>query len=325
MPPRFLRVALAPIVLVALAACGGGGGGGDGDSAPAATGDMATANYATTTGGVVDSVMTGLDFGGTITDALPLGTGSVATAATVRSGSFSLPQGRLERVLVEHLTRRSVGPAVLATAVSQVACSGGGLLVFTDTYASDTAVTKGDRVDVSSQGCIEGGLPVTGTLALVISQYSESQTAASAAITLTANAFGSSDLRINGGATISVSATSASVGLTVAYQAMTATTPNATLTWDHSFAYTFTETQQTLSFGGLAHHAGASYTLRQDVPFNLTDAGVASSGQLSIIDKDGDRVQVTADGAGFTYTFYLAGSNTPSAGPVQGIRFDGGL
>ncbi|MGA0609887.1 hypothetical protein [Caldimonas sp. KR1-144] len=324
MTARFLRLALAPIVLAALAACGGGGGGSD-DSTPAATGDMAAANYATTTGGVVDSVMTGLDFAGTIAGALPQGGGSGATAAAAQRGTFTLPQGRLERALVGRLMQRSVGPSALATSTSSIACSGGGQLVFTDTFASDTAVTKGDRVDVTSQGCIEGGLPVTGSLALVVSQYSESQTALSAAISLTATAFGSSDLRINGGATISVSANSASVSLAIAYQSMTATTPEATLTWDHSFTYTFTDTHETLSFGGIAHHAGASYTLRQDVPFDVTGTGVPASGQLSIIDKDGDRVQVTADGAGFTYTFYVAGSNTPTAGPVQGIRFSSGL
>lgn len=325
MTARFLRLAIAPIVLAALAACGGGGGGSD-DSTPAATGDMAAANYATTTGGVVDSVMDGLDFGGTIAGALPFGgSGSGATAAAAQRGTFSLPQGRLERALVGHLMRRSVGPSALATSTSSIPCSGGGQLVFTDTFASDTAVTKGDRFDVTSQGCIEGDLPVTGSLALVVSQYSESQTALSAAISLTANAFGSSDLRINGGATISVSANNASAALTIAYQAMTATTPDATLTWDHSFTYTFTDTHETLSFGGIAHHAGASYTLRQDVPFDVTGTGVPASGQLSIIDKDGDRVQVTADGAGFTYTFYVAGSSTPAAGPVQGIRFSGDL
>jgi len=317
---RCLRLALAPVFIATLVACGGGGGDG-GSSAPAATGDLVVGSYAATSDAVVGSVMSAMNFDPTAGGGLPLGTGNAQAQGVAAAGV--LPNGRFERMLAERALSRSAGVRALATETSTSACSGGGQLVFVANYANAEAVTKGDRVDVSSNGCIENGLAVTGTMALVISSYSESSSAASAAITVTAAGFGTSELRVNGSMTLSIAATQTQSTVTLAYQAMTATTPTVTYRWDHSIAFTATETQETLAFGGLAHGAGgATYTLRQDVPFVVTGSGVPSAGQLSIIDKDGDRVQVNVETGGFTYAFYPAGASTPSAGPVPGWRFE---
>lgn len=317
MSTRYLRLSLAPLVMAALVACGGGGG--DGGSTPAATGDFTAAGYAATTEGVVVSVMTALNFDPTAGGSLPLGTASAQALGV----SGALPSGRFERLLADRALSRSAGVQAQATQTTTEPCSGGGQLVFVTSFANADAVTRGDRVDVSSNGCVENGLPVTGTMSLVVSSYSESASAVSAALTVTANAFGSSELRVNGAMTMSISATQNQAVLTLAYQAMSAQTPTVTYQWDHSLSFTTTQAQETLAFGGLAHGAnGATYALRQDVPFVLTGTGVPSAGQLSIIDKDGDRVQVNVEPGGFTYTYFTAGSNTPVAGPVPGWRFE---
>lgn len=318
---RCLRLSLAPIFIAALAACGGGGGGDGGSSTPAATGDFAAGSYSSTADGVVGSVMTALNFDPTAGAGLPLGAPTAHAQGLAAAGV--LPNGRFERLLAERALSRSVGVSAQATDTTTTACSGGGQLVFVSSYANAEAVNKGDRVDVSSNGCIENGLPVSGTLALVVSSYSASSSAVSAALSITAGAFGSSELRVNGSMTLSISATQTQSTVTLAYQAMTAQTPAVTYQWDHSIAFTATQSQETLAFGGLAHGAGgATYTLRQDVPFVVTGTGVPAAGQLSIIDKDGDRVQLNVESGGFTYTFYTAGSSTPTAGPVPGWRFE---
>lgn len=320
-PLRGLRLAAGPLLLATLAACGGGGGDG-GAAAPQINGDLAATTFGASTDVALDSVVTALDFGGTVEGVLPLDA-NAARAASTQEAAIALPHGRLERLLVRQLLRRSVGAQAQATETFAVACSGGGQLGLTATVASTDSVRAGDRIDVASQGCIENGLSITGTLALVISQFSETASGGSATIALSAGGFGSSALRVNGAATISAVVSTTQATLSVAYLGASATTPLITHTWDHSYVYTFVEATQaeTLSFAGIARaRGGATFQLRQDQPFTLTDTGVPSGGRLSFIDKDGDRVEVSADGLGFNYTFYVAGNPNPVAGPIPGLR-----
>ena len=309
---RRLRLAACPLILATLAACGGGGGGDE----PAATinGNLATADFGPTTDLALGSVVTALDFGDEVGGVLPFGANP--------SSAIALPHGRLERLLVRQLLRRSVGAQAQAVTTTAVACSGGGQLGVTSTVATDKRVSVGDRIDVVSQGCIEDGLPISGTLTLLINQFSETTNGGSGVIALSAGAFGSSALRVNGAATIAATVSLAETTLSVAYLGATAQTPTASYAWDHSYLFSYTESTQRelLSFGGLAHARGTTYQLRQDQPFELSETGVPIGGRLSIIDKDGDRVEISADGQGFNYTFYVAGNPTPVAGPVPGLR-----
>lgn len=315
-------VAVAALGL-ALAACGGGGGGGgdDGREGPqAATGDFTADNYQAETDAALEPLLLAFAFDGTVGTARPFAGGDsrARAAAADAAGVPAWQAGRFERRLLEALIARE-SRVQAAEYVGSTACSGGGFLDFDFTYANPDAFTPGDRIDVTSDGCIEDGQLIGGRLSLVLSAYDDTGSSIGFEARLVADDFGGAALRIDGTGRLTLATNvegTAGTG-TITYAGMSVAAGGEQLVWDHGYSYVFTETSETLVLDGYVAVDGRYYDIRQDVPFAVDASGVLASGRAALLDKDGDRVQIDAAGGNSSYTFFAAGSSTPT-GPVTG-------
>jgi hypothetical protein len=169
---RNFRLKLGVIALInaALLGCGGGGSSGNDDGAAssgsagnsgASYSAITQANYQTVAATVVDPVgelanlnsATGLLTSGVEVDAAPL---SLATASTQIYKRFSRK-----------------GAQLVTGATYTEACSRGGSVTVTESVASDSKLTAGDRVTISASNCAEDDLPaLNGTLSITINAVS---------------------------------------------------------------------------------------------------------------------------------------------------------
>lgn len=297
-----------------LTACGGGGGGGGGEESAKATGDLTTANYEqvsnAATGPVLGSVAAAQEFE------------RIASAEDSGAG-LALDLGRLQHKLLDRFEGRSDRARALASSSETVGCSGGGSLLVTATFAREDRDTRGDKVTISSQGCIEDGLPVSGQIEAVLRDFGGSGDHRFFRMDLNAASFGTSQFSLNGSSTLQFDEwSSGKESLKVSFNGLTIRTPGETLPLHHGYEYVHGAGVPTLSLSGLLHVRGQTYRLEQRTAFTLSSAGYPQSGLLSLVDKDGDRVDVAATATRFTYTYFATGSSTPSAGPVNGLPYE---
>lgn len=301
-----------------LVACGGGGGdgGGGSSSAPqqpagpnAATANITSADFVGQSDGAARSAKSSfnsLSF---------IGGGSVqVNASTGRAEAF---QTTTQRLAASRLLARSNPDRAytLAVRTETQPCDSGSLLL-TINEASAAVNTVGDSVVVTSQNCVIGGQPVSGSLRLVLNAYSENASSASGAIGLTFTGFGVPALTLNGSVAATFSANVSGETLHLAFQGLTATASGTTLQWFHAVDDTYSASSgaETVSFSGFVGVNGGTVRFDQVTPFVLV-GGDPVSGTLQITGANGGRVRIVAGSTRFSYEFYAAGNSgsTPDA------------
>lgn len=316
---RSIAAAMASMVL---AACGGGGDGGE----PPPSGDLTPANYADTTSESLDSVLLSLDTRALLSLAQPL-------AADSASAGSVLDFPRLQQELLARMSRRGGERERAAfVATDQLPCSGGGHLAITATFASKDIYVRGDKVQIVPVGCYEDGQQLSGTLEAELTDVVDSSTRFLLKLEIRAQAFGTPAYRVDGRATTRTELHGsypviAKEVLGINFSGFTVTTapPTASVTLNHGyeFVYDYTTSRYTLALEGLIQAGGQSYRLEQQTPFLLSQfSGNPLNGVVHLKDKDGDRVIVTATATRFIYAFQPAGSNAPTAGPVEGPLYN---
>lgn len=249
-------------------------------------------------------------------DAGPRASGDLTAANYVQTANALVPlvaggesaAGELELAVKETMAK--------ATDSGIVSCSGGGSLLFTQVVARPNEATPGDKVTVTAQSCVEDGELLTGSLEAELLAFSQSY----GRIGLTAMAFGTPELRLNGKSVIELDErTSGRQTVRVHFNGMTVSMPKENVSLQHGYEYVREGGLSKVSVSGFAYTGGQSYELRQRSAFVLSaTTGMPQSGVLDLVDKDGDRVEVKVSGERYTYTYYPAGSSTPGAGPVDG-------
>lgn len=322
----YKKTAIAVALGFTLVACGGGGGGGS-DDAPAnsqaATGDFTAGSYQAETDRALEPLLLAFAFEGTDGSVRPFAAGETPARAAAAgfAGSATLQAGRFERRLAERLLRRDARVQPLATEnLGSTACTDGGSLELTVTYADAQKFTPGDRIVATSNACIEDGQAIGGSFSLVLSEFRESPSSISLKARIVADDFGSTALRIDGTGRIALvmneQATAGTVSIT--YDGMSVVAGAEQFVWDHGYTYIYDETGETFELDGHVAVNDRHYRLRQGQPFVVDGSGSLMSGSVSLIDKDGDRVQVDAFSGASTYTFFIVGNATP-VGSVAGL------
>ena len=306
------------VLCVALAACGGGGGGGDhpsGNEMPsAATGDFSTANYAGVADDVAHALIDSANSGETLGGLVPQSAG--ASQATAATGALL----DIEAFAARSFIRQHGHEQPLATQTTTQPCDTGHLAL-TATYADANTFTAGDSVTVTSVGCVLSGAAVTGSIRLVVDQFSETANGASARFSVTHNDFGTPSMRVNGTATLFIAADSTSETITLQFLGMTTTKGSVQHRWYHSVTVSANSSGTTLSYGGFHLGPTGYFRLQQLQDFDISN-GAPASGVLQVSDAQGDRLKIIAMGDHFRYELYLAGNagSVPDAS-AEGLAF----
>jgi hypothetical protein len=321
----YKKTATAVALGLTLVACGGGGGGGDDAPAnpQAATGDFTAGAYRTETDQALEPLLLAFAFEGTVGTTRPFASDEsrARAAAAGSAGGAALQTGGFERRLAERLLARGGRVQALATeSLGSSACTDGGSLDLTVTYADPQKFTPGDRIVATSNACVEDGFAIGGSFSLVLSEFRESASSISVKARIVADQFGSTALRIDGTGRIALvmndQATAGTVSIT--YDGMSVVAGAKQFVWDHGYTYIYDETGETFELGGYVAVNDRHYRIRQDQTFVVDSGGTLMSGRISLFDKDGDRVQVDAFSGSSTYTFFVAGNATP-VGSVAGL------
>jgi hypothetical protein len=167
MKSRLVPSALWVIPVLLLAACGGGGGG----SSPPPT----TASQLVVTDGNAQAVAA---------EVLQVSTniGAANSAGAVLTGVEIDTGGATNAVTLSNIARQIVAsaptsPAMATGVTGSRTCQGGGTLVVTDTSASPTVATAGDKLEVVATNCTDplfGGTPTTvnGSMSIAVASGS---------------------------------------------------------------------------------------------------------------------------------------------------------
>lgn len=303
-------VALAAMAL-ALAACGGGGGGGSSDDTPAgpqaATADISGANYTDSADGAAAATTSGLRNLALFTDGSVVAGAAAGRATAAAGGAQRLAMGKL---LSRNQTQTSGRAQALAVFSDSEPCSDGGSLLFTFNEADPTTTTPGDSVTVTTQNCVEGGVPVVGGFKLTVSDYAETQTQVRVSFRLALDDFGAPELNFNGTVAIKLLESADTFTVQLAHHGVTASgAATAPVRWYHTVAYALDvgSGSESVSFSGFVGVDGGFVRLDQLSPFVLT-AGQPGGGELQISGANGGRVIIVAGATRFDYEFYAAGN-----------------
>lgn len=312
---RSIRATGAGVLCAGLLACGGAGGGDDdagGSPQPAspsaATADLTASRYA----GQADTA-TQATGASVAAAALFTGDGSIVAAETagpVRALRFDGKVQRLalHRLLDRQSAQRSGRARALAVTQRQEPCDSGSLLITLD--AAESGDTVGDTVQVSSQGCVLDGQPVSGSVLATLTAYSESQSGSSGAATVDYSGFGVPELKFDGRVDAQISDDANAFAVTLRYRGLTVSGLLATpLQWFHTAAYRYGygSGSESIRFSGYAAVAGGYVELQQLVPFAL-DEGRPTDGTLQLVGANGARVKVHAGATRFGYEYFAAGN-----------------
>lgn len=303
-----MRGAACALVLAGLGACGGGGGGsGDRDEA-AATGDLTAENYAASTDAAYATVELSSELSAMMSE-------TVQAQSVPASRSAALTPVGVQRLVLDRVRQGSHEQAQAAEPVTQP-CDGGGSLSITES-GFDDGISRGDKITVVANGCKESAddLPMTGSLTATVTAASETSTSASFSLAFQFSAFGSSELRFNGGVNISATGTDSESRVSIDYNGLTVTSAAGTQQWRHTVVEQSANGGTKLKLGGLVQVTGDFYRLEQVADFSVSGTHLVS-GSLRLVDRQGDYALITGGAEALSYSFFPAGSSAPTGSPV---------
>ncbi len=309
---RSISIATTLAAAAALTACGGGGGGDDTAtrlpaSAAEVTGDFDSSNYAEVAAGAATTL--------TPTGALAnMGVSVLAQAASVTGDRASALDGEQRR--------RALRVQAQEVYQDTESCPGGGSLsyVINDADNNDD-YSAGDSWSETYSNCNIGGMVLNGTAGVTV--RSASSTGIDVAVSINQLSIGDAVLHGTGGLVFSVSGSQYAATVTFASMSLAASGAE-TVTLGHTTSFSYNEMTgvSTLALEGPVLVGSDSFWLDQAASFTLpAGKNVPRSGDLTILDKDGDRVVVVGTAQGLRYDFYKKGSNTPDASQL-GIAAD---
>lgn len=298
-----IRIVVASIAAASLVACGGGGGA-----------DEPTVNFPS-------GARTGVTSAGADINAsnLPeLSTDAIEALLSALGGDVSVSQPLLAGRAAAHLAHADRARP-LAIEQDVQACPGGGTVTVTvDDADNNRLLTTGDKATFTYADCIEGtGAPAinggfTMSFNAVVLDTRAEPAAFDATVTmdlLSVAGIGSLD----GSARLWVSPVIGGLRSFVRYQDMVSVTNTATgekvaiLNFDVD--RTQGDTTAAASINGSLQLGSDIYALTQITPFDIT-TGDPGSGQLRMIDAQGDRLLITARASVVDLDLFLAGNGT---------------
>lgn len=304
----------ASIALAVLTACGGGGGSGGGgaalpENANAVTGDANGQNYGTVAANAYNAFR---------------GNGAIDSFVGVTEGSFSadsVERAQSAAVKTAALSLRrfvSTGFSGMERAqayeeLSEACPQGGTLRVGVNDADNNGEASPGDTVAATFTACSIDGDSFAGTATITVLALGESSERLRVSFAnLTIN-----DTTVNGTIEMSMSFSGSTTTLAMAYDGATISRPNVpmlTLGYDMNSSYNASTGIETARFDGGFGYGSETFWFRQDVVFSgSVSNALPTSGALSILDKDGDRVVIKAQPQGLIYEFYPAGATAPTA------------
>lgn len=237
------------------------------------------------------------------------------TAARYRATAEALMPRVVEgESAAAQLERTLIKAAASAAGTGSVACPGGGTLALARTVqARPGRATPGDRLQVTARDCIDKGPALTGRLEVDVLDVTESTGRAYVRMRLKALDFGSTQRRLDGRSIIEFEARPGGrQTVSVRFRGLTIKTPRQTSSLTHDYRYVREGGVSRVSVSGLVREQDKSYELRQRTSFEFSSAKAGwHKGALDVVDRDGDRVQVRASGASFTYVWQAARGSTP--------------
>ncbi|MCW7538600.1 hypothetical protein OOT46_12180 [Aquabacterium sp. A7-Y] len=305
---KTMSAAVGGLFLLTLAACGGGGGGDDG---PATTGDLTAANYESRADASVDTTLATTDFeNGNI--AVPQAVGARPLDGKVSIGSVSQLIAR--RVLADNYREQPMAGEPVS-----VPCDWGGRILMSGQFSNPPR--SGQTITLQAENCQdnEDDEPVNGSITATVTRYAEDGPVYSLGLRMVFSHFGSEDQHVSGSASFSLTY-DRNAGEVVrseyVFKGLAVTTPSGTLQWHHGVRVVRAGDGDQLSLNGHIQIDGDYYALEQNQPFHAV-SGMPESGKLTVVDKDGDRLEIVAGADRFTYTFYAKGSTSPTATSVR--------
>ena len=276
----------------------------------ATTGDFSASTYATAADAAARTLLDSADSTQELGNLQPLS--ATSSAGNPSAGSLL----DIQAYAVRRFIRQHGREQAQAVATENVPCDTGNLVV-TFTYANEDAPTRGDKLTITSAGCVISGGAISGSILMTVDQFTDASTGTSARFGVTFNDFGTSTAHVNGAASLQFDANSQREKVTVQFLGMTATRGSAQSRWFHSVTIENTlGGGAVLSYGGFLLGSNGYYLLNQEQPFVLdVSTGYPASGVLRVSDAQGDYLKIVARGDRFGYEFYVAGntSGVPNA------------
>ncbi|WP_157268484.1 hypothetical protein [Azohydromonas aeria] len=311
-----ISMRLAPLACAAallLAGCGGGGGGGD---TPATAGFDAS-SYRTVAEPAAASLLATVGVAGALdgglSTELPLGLDQAAARPD--------PIALLKRLGVQAAAARE--QAKLLEPIDE-RCEGGGSITGSANVANANVPTAGDTISLTANNCVVDGVVVAGGLDITVRSYRETASSESGSLALNFRSFSAGGATVNGGATLSFSATANQTNVTLGFSNATIANAGSTVTLNYTTTLAATPIGTTVSVTGRLAMNGHEYTLSQPIPFGITsDIGLNPGGTLQIQEALGARVRLVAGTDRFTYQYFAASNSgaTPDATSVGSMSY----
>lgn len=305
---RLIRGVIAAVAVGMVTACGGGGGGGGPDiedelGAPESSPSTPTANFDAT------------NYSDHANSLVPIVLGGVAGAQGLESGfALGASQGGTS---VENVVQRIVTQVVNAHQRERAqkvddwteGCDSGSLDI-TFEYESDQTISVGDKLTVISNGCINGGVALSGAFS---GQFTRYATDVDFSLRLAFVNFSDGMATLRGWADANYSYPS----VVIKYLGLTGTLSGRSSQWFHTV--TTNMSGNSVSSEGYVKVNGTAYFLTQVSDYHLSPVtGYPYTGALRIFDIHGESILVEAVDDHFIYSFYQQGNHvTPVAGPVS--------
>ena len=326
-PRKTLTLIGTTLILVA---CGGGGG----SSAPtvelpaarsvaASSGaDLSDANFVARTGPTIQALLASVGGSGALEQPL-----SLQRASAQASIGFN-PANRLTQSLVawslgqaqSRLDALAPREQLQALSSGSVGCTYGGSFSFTlDDADGNQRLSAGDSLTINFFNCVEIlGVPaVNGGFSLTVNAVELD--AANNPVRLDATVSFSA-LSVQGLGSLTGSARLWEVPLSgggthtvLRYSGMQSTFGSTTAVLDFDVDETTSGTGASASINGGIGMQGETYKLTQRQTFGGAADGQPDSGTLSVLDAQGDRVDIIAHGLLVDREFYPSGATTPTA------------
>lgn len=244
--------------------------------------------------------------------------GSLSAGETENPSSASyraLGSGKVDAMARFALERASSGPTTQLKAASAqtTSCLGGGSLSsrFNDADYNGVA-SSGDSLTVDANHCVleTGQPPINGRLMVTYDSitFGANASLVSASLTMTFTQFSSAGVVLNGAASVSANATSA----TLTYRNLSSSYEGQTLVYDFFVTQQVSAVPNTLVVQGSIVINGSAYALSTPVIIQL-GAVYPSAGTLRIADGQGNRVDVVMHSDRFVSNLYLAGDGVVDA------------
>ena len=314
-----------------LGACGGGGGG---SSAPtvelpaarsvaASSGaDLSDTNFVALTSPAIQALLASVGGSGALEQPLSLERSSAQSAPGFKPGK-RLAQTLITWSLGQAQSRLdALAPREQLQALSSGSegCSYGGSFSFTLNDADgNQQLSTGDSLTINFFNCVEiqGEPAVNGGFSITVNAV-ELDTAKNPVrldATVSFNALSVQGLgSLTGSARLwEVPVSSGGTHSVLRYSGMQSTFGSTAAILDFDVDEVSTGAGSTASINGGLAVQGQTYQLAQRQPFAGTADGQPDSGTLSVIDAQGDRVDIIAHGLLVDREFYLSGATTPTA------------